>query len=156
MADPGSRTASVGTVRGETQTGALTSTRPSGPHRPRTRGLSPPPQWSATILDVGAGRGGAERSGPRKDKPREASTRARPPAGRRRGAHRRHRPAVGGGGPGSRLRRRAVWGREVRGVGLSASPRSPVHVSHHSAVPQSWFASSMRKLKDAEREDSLS
>lgn len=49
-----------------------------------------------------------------------------------------------------------MWGREVRGAGLCASPRSPVHVWHPSAVPQSWFASSTRKLKDAEREDSLS
>lgn len=49
-----------------------------------------------------------------------------------------------------------MWGREVRGAGRCASPRSPVRVSHPSAVPQSWFASSTRKLKDAEREDSLS
>ena len=61
-ADPGSRTPSVGTVRGETQRGALTSTRPSSPHRPLTRGLSPRPLWRATILDVGAGRGGPDRT----------------------------------------------------------------------------------------------
>ena len=66
-------------------------------------------------------------------------------------------------GPVTRVRRRGRCanlmgspGEGGRGQESRASARSPVHVSHPSAVPQSWFASSTRKLKYAEGERSLS